>query len=112
MKLLFDENLSPRLVIRLADLFPGSVHVGVEGVGGADDGVIWEHAARGGFIIVSKDEDFHHLAFLRGAPPKVIGLQLGNCTTDEMEELLRTQKADIRSFAADSEAVYLSLRRA
>ena len=27
MKLLFDQNLSPKLVNRLADLFPGSGHV-------------------------------------------------------------------------------------
>jgi predicted nuclease of predicted toxin-antitoxin system len=112
MRLLFDENLSPRLVARLADLFPGSAHVVAEGVGGTADGVVWQHAARNGFIIVSKDEDFHHLAFLRGAPPKVIGLQLGNCTTDEIEAVLRAREVEIRRFAEDSEAVYLALRRA
>jgi hypothetical protein len=35
MKLLSDQNLSPQLVNRLADLFPGSSHVQTEGLGSA-----------------------------------------------------------------------------
>ena len=74
MKLLFDENLSPALPVRLAGLFPDSAHVRNLGLARAPDTLIWQHALEHGFAIVSKDEDFHHLSFLRGAPPKVIGL--------------------------------------
>ena len=42
MKLLFDQNLSPKLVTRLADLFPGSLHVQSAGLDQADDEKIWE----------------------------------------------------------------------
>ena len=56
MKLLYDANLSPRLVDRLADL-------------ASDDLRIWQYAASTGFVIVSKDSDFHQLSFLRGHPP-------------------------------------------
>ncbi|MBL9186567.1 MAG: DUF5615 family PIN-like protein [Opitutaceae bacterium] len=65
MKLLFDENLSPTLFTSLADIFPGSEHVRNLGLVRAADPLIWRHALETGFTIVSKDEDFHHLSFLR-----------------------------------------------
>lgn len=41
MKLLFDQNLSPRLVANLADLFPSSAHVEVVGLGKEIDRLVW-----------------------------------------------------------------------
>jgi predicted nuclease of predicted toxin-antitoxin system len=84
MKLLFDQNLSPKLVNRLADLFPGSSHVQSVGLGCADDHQVWEYARLNGFAIVTKDADYNNLSVLRGQPPKVIWLQLGNCTTAQL----------------------------
>jgi predicted nuclease of predicted toxin-antitoxin system len=66
-------------------------------------------AATGGFIVVAKDDDFRQLAFLRGAPPKVIWLSLGNCTTDEVENVLRSRHDDIAAFDGDSDAALLVL---
>lgn len=109
MKLLFDENLSPSLPQRLATLFPNSDHVRDLGLARSPDGAIWQHALEHGFIIVSKDEDFHHLSFLRGAPPKVIGLSLGNCTTLQIEALLRARHGEITQFADDGSAAFLPL---
>jgi predicted nuclease of predicted toxin-antitoxin system len=57
MKLLFDQNLSPELVNRLADLFPGSSHVQAVVLDCADDDQVWEHARLNGFAIVTKDAD-------------------------------------------------------
>src|SRR5712692_6503846 len=70
MKLLFDHNLSYKLVGRLADLFPDAAHVRNVHLHEADDPTVWEYARANGFAIVSKDEDFHQLSFLYGAPPK------------------------------------------
>ena len=55
MKLLFDQNLSPKLVNRLADLFPGSSPVQSLGLDCAEDDQVWEHARLNGFAIVTKD---------------------------------------------------------
>ena len=52
MKLLFDQNLSPKLVNRLADLFPNSRHVQSESLDCADDNQVWEHARLIEFAIV------------------------------------------------------------
>ena len=48
MKLLFDENLSFRLISLLSDVFPDSVHVHKIGLGNASDENIWEHARQHG----------------------------------------------------------------
>jgi predicted nuclease of predicted toxin-antitoxin system len=109
MRLLFDENLAPQLVRRLADVFPGSVHVRDCGLKAVDDVAVWRHAREQGFVIVSKDEDFRHLSFLEGAPPKVVGIELGNCSTDLIEQLLRRRRAEIERFAADPVAAFLRL---
>ena len=109
MKLLLDQNLSPRLTEALQDLFPASTHVRNEGLQNASDQAVWSHAASNGFVIVSKDSDFHHWSFLRGAPPKIIWIRTGNCTTDEIERLLLERHSDIEAFNSDTEASFLVL---
>ena len=89
MKLLFDQNLSPTLVARLADVFRSSSHVSLLGLDRSDDVVVWDYALNNDFLLVTKDADFSDLSTLRGFPPKVIWLRLGNCTTAQIETLLR-----------------------
>lgn len=62
MKLLFDENLSYRLVADLTDIYPGSVHVRDVHLAGASDETVWAHARDKGFAVVSKDIDFYQRA--------------------------------------------------
>lgn len=109
MKLLFDENLSYRLVALLADAYPGSVHVRDAGLSGADDAAVWRHAREQGLAIVSKDSDFHERSILLGPPPKVVWLQRGNCSTREIESVLRRHRDDLARFGADPEAAFLVL---
>ena len=109
MKLLFDENLAARLARDLADDYPGSAHVFALGLGGAADGVIWARAAADGFVLVTKDEDFQRLSVLRGPPPKVIWLRLGNCATADVVRLLRFRAEQVRAFAEHPEAAFLAL---
>ncbi len=85
MKLLFDHNLSHRLIHRLDDIFPGSTQTKLLGLNRAADSLIWEHARAHGFVVVTLDKDFADLSFIRGAPPKVIWLRCGNATVAEVE---------------------------
>ena len=64
MKLLFDQNLSPRLPRLLADIYPDSVHVRDIGLRDADDLTIWQYAGLQGYTIVSKDSDFQQRVYL------------------------------------------------
>jgi predicted nuclease of predicted toxin-antitoxin system len=98
MKLLFDENLSHRLVDLLAAEFPGSAHPRQLGMRGASDMVLWEYAREKGFTIVSKDNDFRQRVFLEGPPPKVIWLSIGNAGTDAITAILRSRVAHIEDF--------------
>ena len=65
MKLLLDENLSYKLVPRLTEAFPDTVHVDGVDFHGQPDAVIWDYAGQHGFVLVSTDDDFRQLSFLR-----------------------------------------------
>ena len=107
MKLLFDHNLSHKLVGRLSGIFPGSEHVRNVGLREATDHAVWEYAKAGDFAIVSKDEDFHQLSFLRGAPPKVVWVKLGNCATGDVERVLRENRPNLLEFDNDEDAAFM-----
>jgi predicted nuclease of predicted toxin-antitoxin system len=100
VKLLFDENLSPKLVGLLAADFPESRHLEHLGMRGAKDSAIWEHAARHGFTIVSKDDDFRQRAFLLGPPPKIVWLAVGNARTQDVAALLKQSVRQLEAFLA------------
>lgn len=107
LRLLFDQNLSDRLIKSLADLFTGSVHVKEAGLASASDRAVWDFARQNGLAIISKDSDFHQMSFLYGAPPKTIWLRLGNASTQEIEYLIRAQAAEILRFLAADEGALL-----
>ena len=98
MKLLLDENLSDRITHRISDLYPGSEHVKTLGLINTDDAVIWEYAKADGFVIVSKDSDFHQRSLLYGHPPKFIYLRVGNCSTTKITQILRDNFDTIMQF--------------
>lgn len=110
MKLLVDENLPPRLVSELADLFPGSVHVDAVGLGSTPDTVIWEYAREHDLAFLTKDKDFANLSIAWGAPPKVILLQTGNCSTAEALRIIRGNAIRFSEFESDTRCGLLILR--
>ncbi len=109
VKLLLDAHVSHRLVPELQELFPDSSHVRVHGLQRTDDEVIWEFAKANDFIIVTKDADFHEKSLLRGFPPKIIWLRMGNCPRRVVLACLKQNAAEIRRFVADEEYSYLIL---
>jgi len=101
MKLLFDENLSPKLPRLLETLFPGSAHVRECGLKGFPDEDVWEYARANGFIILSKDSDFQQRSLLYGHPPKIVWLRIGNCTRHQIVQLITSHERDIRALDSD-----------
>ncbi len=104
MKLLFDQNLPRRLVREVETDFPGSAHVRDFQLDTAIDPAIFAYAAENGFAIVSKDNDFAQLSFLRGAPPKVIWLRVGNSSTEELRKFIQSNTRVIQEFDSASES--------
>ena len=111
MKLLFDENLSPKLPKLLEGVFPGSTHVKNCGLTRSTDSEVWEFAKAQDFVIVSKDSDFQDRSMLLGSPPKVIWLRISNCTSSEVAEVLRNSLRDIQRFVAHESAMCLELSK-
>ncbi|MCX6603468.1 MAG: DUF5615 family PIN-like protein [Acidobacteria bacterium] len=107
MRLLFDENLPPRLVTELEDLFPNSLHVSECDLGSAVDRSIWEFAKAENLVIFSKDSDFHERSVLLGGPPKVIWLRVGNCSTQFIVAMLQSASDSILAFGAQQEETCL-----
>ena len=109
MRLLFDENLSPRLVTLLIDLFPGSLHVRDVGLSSATDDDVWNYPEENGLAIISKDADFHQRSFLLESGPKIVWIQVGNCSTGQLEEILTNSEATILEFERDPDATFLEI---
>ena len=103
--LLLDHNLSWRLAARLADEFPGArglVEVGLEQ---ASDLEVWSYARDRGLTVVAKDSDMNDLAVLGEPPPHLVWVRRGNCSTTEIELLLRAHASAIRGLPTTSTSV-------
>ena len=109
MKLLFDHNVSFRLVVALESSYPNSQHVSQLGMSAASDTTVWDYARDHGFVIVSKDSDFYYRSMLLSHPPKAVWIRLGNCTTTAICDLLRARHADMIAFEQDTATSFLIL---
>ena len=110
MKLLVDENPAPGLAEQLADLFPGSVHVTRAGLGGMSDEILWEYARANQFTLLTKDKDFVNFSLTLGSPPKVVLLQTGNCSTSQIERIIRSNAVRFSEFDNDGKCSLLLLK--
>ena len=99
----------PSLPRRIADFFPDSVHVRDVGMKATDDPIVWDYAKANDFMIVSKDADMHDLSLVFGNPPKVVWLRLGNCSTRQVEDILRLDFDVIKLFYKDENVSLLVL---
>jgi predicted nuclease of predicted toxin-antitoxin system len=109
VKLLFDQNLSPRLVKLLSDLYPDSNHVHLLGIDRLSDKEVWEYARREDFLIVTKDADFSDLCMLMGFPPKVVWICRGKCKTTDIETIIRHHYANVEALNEDQVMGVLTL---
>ncbi len=109
MRLLFDENLSFRLVRELADVYADSVHVRDVGLLGGVDQAVWAYAAQQGLLLTSKDTDFYQRSMVLRAPLKVVWLRVGNVSTAAVAALLRQRYVTVRRFYEDPDTTFLPL---
>lgn len=103
MKLLFDQNVSFRIIRKLQSYFPDTIHVSDCGLTNCEDHEVWEYAAKNNFSIVTFDADFYDISIINGHPPQIIWIRTGNLTTDEIAQLIIANRADINSFLKDPE---------
>ena len=101
MKLLLDQNVSPKLVNELEGLFAGISHVSFIGLEQGSDDDVWHYARNHDFIIVTHDSDFYERSLVLGLPPKIVWLRTGNVSTAYLVRLLRESHESIIKFASD-----------
>jgi len=101
VKLLFDQNLAPISVARLGDLFPQSLHVREAGLERADDLTVWRFALEHGFAIVTKDSDFQERSQIASSAPGIVWIRRGNCSTRDIEVLVRKHALHIEALHQD-----------
>lgn len=101
MRLLFDQNISFRVVKKLKTVFPECKHVSDMGLNNCDDQEIWLFAHLNNYIIVTFDSDFFDISLINGTPPKIIWLRKGNLNTTEIADLLFANKSVIFDFVND-----------
>jgi predicted nuclease of predicted toxin-antitoxin system len=49
------------------------------------------------------------MSFLRGAPPKVIWVDVGNCSTNHIQDVIRANAVRIIAFHRDVDSAFLIL---
>ena len=108
--ILLDNNLSPRLCTELGDIYPGITHVSELALEREADIVVWRYAKEQDLHIMTKDKDFIALLNQNGHPPKVICLQLGNCTNKELQSIIRSKETAIKHFMNSSKGI-LKIKR-
>jgi predicted nuclease of predicted toxin-antitoxin system len=97
VKLLFDENISFRIVRGVLPHFPDSQHTKDIVPALTGDHSIFKFAKENDFTIVTFDVDFQHIQMMNGFPPKIIWLRLGNTSTlDVLNRLLEKSKIIIQ----------------
>ncbi len=102
MRLLFDQNLSPKLAEYFNRSFAGSEHLQNLNLNKSSDTLVWEFAKSNEFTIVTKDSDFNNLVSFFGFPPKVIWIRRGNCSTTDIIKLIEHNFDKISAFINDN----------
>jgi predicted nuclease of predicted toxin-antitoxin system len=73
------------------------------------DEEIWRYARDQDYCIVTKDADFYDLSLVRGAPPKVIWLKIGNVTKSAIAHALIANREYLESRLAEAETTCVEL---
>ncbi len=111
MKLLFDQNISYRILKKLPVVYADSRHVTTEGLMNSSDLEVWEYARQHQFIIVTQDSDFNDIYLIKGFPPKILWFQTGNLRTDELVNILKIKFYEILDFNSNSDYGCFELSR-
>lgn len=98
MKLLFDQNISFRLIKKITVNFKDATQVRELGLENATDLQIWTFDRNNNYAIVTFDSDFYEMATYFGHPPKIIWLRTGNTNTDNLAELINKRANLISEF--------------
>lgn len=108
MRLLFDQNISFRVVNILLKLFPEAKHVKDFNLQFASDKQIWNFAKENFYHIDTFDIYFYDLVTLIGHPPKINWLRTGNTHSYNLANIISTHYNSISSFLSDESNINIA----
>jgi predicted nuclease of predicted toxin-antitoxin system len=111
VKLLFDQNISFRILHKISAYFTEAKQIRSLGLENSTDSEIWEYAKTHGFTIVTFDADFIDLTNLRGFPPKIVWLRIGNTTTENIAKVINENHVKLKEFIENPEMAFLEIIR-
>jgi len=82
----------------------------IENLDKSSDLKVWNFAFENKYTIVTKDSDFNDLVVLKGYPPKVIWIGLGNCRVDDIVTLIMSNLQLISDFLTTQDSGILKLK--
>jgi predicted nuclease of predicted toxin-antitoxin system len=103
MRLLVDAQLPPALASWLGERGFSASPVRDVGLRNSDDGSIWNFATAGGWIVITKDEDFISRCLTDSRGPAVVWLRVGNCTNRILFARLEPLLPEIRRRLSEGE---------
>lgn len=103
MKLLFDQNISFRIVTKLQNAVPNCTQVRLVGLENSSDKKIWEFAKNNGYTIVTFETDFYDISLIKGTPPKIVWLRFGNTSTNSLIKKLLENIGLIEEFITNED---------
>jgi len=110
MMLLFDQNISFKVAKKIQDIFPAAKHLSDLKLEGAKDIEVWEFAKNNNYCIVTFDFDFIDISTLKGSPPKIIWLRIGNSTTEKIALRLQSDAKLIKDFLISHDTAFLEIK--
>jgi predicted nuclease of predicted toxin-antitoxin system len=105
VRFLIDAQLPPALATWLAGQGYSATAVREVGLRDSDDGTIFNFAEKGGWILVTKDEDFMERCLNSSSKPKVVWLRIGNCTNQVLFSWLQPFIPQIIEKLKDGETI-------
>jgi predicted nuclease of predicted toxin-antitoxin system len=109
MKLLFDQNISHRIINLVQQEFPNAQQVRHLNLENYTDNQLWQFAKENDFSIVTFDSDFIDITTLKGTPPKIIWLRLGNTSTISIANKIISNKSQIYDFLLSADSAFMEI---
>jgi predicted nuclease of predicted toxin-antitoxin system len=103
MKLLFDQNISFRIIGKLQDIMPTASQVRLLGLENRTDFEIWDFAKANDYSIITFDTDFYDISLIKDTPPKIIWLRFGNTSTTQLASYIRSNLELIKEFIQNAD---------
>jgi predicted nuclease of predicted toxin-antitoxin system len=103
VKLLFDQNISFRIISKIINIFPEAAQVRQLNIENYSDIEIWDFAKNNDYTIITFDADFFDISSIKGHPPKIIWLRFGNTTTNYLAGIINSKKDIITDFISEQE---------